>query len=134
MKDIATANFQRICEAYEVLSDPNKRQIYDIYGMEGLTSGLELGSKLDKAEEIKAELERLRRMKEMQKMQAHFRTSGTILANMSLPHWRNGDGLMRGYCSVHYISPSLLIAYHLHSSQPLRTNFLNNHLNAGNII
>ncbi|KAI9111064.1 hypothetical protein K1719_017939 [Acacia pycnantha] len=96
MKDIATANFQRICEAYEVLSDPNKRQIYDIYGMEGLTSGLELGAKLDKAEEIKAELERLRRMKEMQKMSAHFRTSGTILANMSLPHCRNGDGLMRG--------------------------------------
>ncbi|XP_054809472.1 chaperone protein dnaJ 13 [Prosopis cineraria] len=96
MKDIATANFQRICEAYEVLSDPNKRQIYDIYGMEGLTSGLELGSKLDKAEEIKAELERLRRMKEMQKISAHFRTSGTILANMSLPRFRNGDGFMRG--------------------------------------
>ncbi|KAK7309053.1 hypothetical protein RJT34_05478 [Clitoria ternatea] len=96
MKDIATENFQRICEAYEILSDPNKRQIYDIYGMEGLTSGLELGQRLDKAEEIKAELERLKRMKEQEKMAAHFQSSGTILANMSLPHLLNGHGLFRG--------------------------------------
>lgn len=117
MKDIATENFQRICQAYEVLSDPNKRQIYDIYGMEGLTSGLELGSKLDKAEEIKAEMERLRRMKEQEKILTHFATSGTILANMSLPHYLEGDGVMRGYCSVRYISallfflPTLILLY-----------------------
>lgn len=102
MKDIATENFQRICEAYEILSDPNKRQIYDIYGMEGLNSGLELGPRLNRAEEIKAELERLKRMKEREKMTAHFRSSGTILANMSLPHCLYGDGLFRGYCSVHH--------------------------------
>lgn len=131
MKDIATENFQRICQAYEVLSDPYKRQIYDIYGMEGLTSGLELGPKLDKAEEIKAELERLRRMKEQEKISAHFRTSGTILANMSLPHCLNGDGIMRGYCSVHFISPLLLlIADHpYYSIQTLMMNSVNNYLN-----
>lgn len=99
MKDAATENFQRVCEAYEILSDPNKRQIYDIYGMEGLKSGLELGPTLDKAEEIKAELERLKRMREHQKMAAHFRSSGTILANMSLPHLLYGDGFYRGYFS-----------------------------------
>ncbi|XP_030947136.1 chaperone protein dnaJ 13 isoform X2 [Quercus lobata] len=96
MKDIATENFQRICEAYEILSDVNKRQIYDIYGMEGLTSGLELGPKLNKVEELKEELERLRKMKEQEKISAHFRPSGTILANMSLPHLLKGDGIMRG--------------------------------------
>ncbi|KAM4085666.1 hypothetical protein ACJW30_10G044200 [Castanea mollissima] len=96
MKDIATENFQRICEAYEILSDANKRQIYDIYGMEGLTSGLELGPKLNKVEELKEELERLRKMKEQEKISAHFRPSGTILANMSLPHLLKGDGIMRG--------------------------------------
>ncbi|KAG5133784.1 hypothetical protein JHK82_024972 [Glycine max] len=68
MKDIATKNFQQICEAYEILSNPNKRQIYDIYGMEGLTSGLELGPKLNGAKEINAELERLKRMKEQEKV------------------------------------------------------------------
>lgn len=96
MKEIATENFQRICEAYEILSDENKRQIYDIYGMEGLTSGLELGPKLNKVEELKEELERLRRRKEQEKTLAHFRPSGTILANLSLPQFLEGDGIMRG--------------------------------------
>ncbi|KAK7252678.1 hypothetical protein RIF29_36796 [Crotalaria pallida] len=107
MKDIATENFQRICEAYEILSDPNKRQIYDIYGMEGLNSGLELGPRLDKAEEIKAELERLKRMKEREKAAAHFQSSGTILANMSLPHCLDGDGLFRGMAMTSEIQSQL---------------------------
>ncbi|KAA8522228.1 hypothetical protein F0562_012901 [Nyssa sinensis] len=96
MKEIATENFQRICEAYEILSDENKRQIYDIYGMEGLTSGLELGPKLNKAEEIKEELERLRRRKEQGKVSAHVQPSGSILANLSLPQFLAGGGIMRG--------------------------------------
>lgn len=95
MKEIATQNFQRICEAYEILSDENKRQIYDIYGMEGITSGLELGPKLDKVEEIKEELERLRRSKELEKL-AHLRPTGSILANVSLPEFLDGDGIMTG--------------------------------------
>ena len=99
MKEIATENFQRICEAYEILSDESKRQIYDIYGMEGLTSGLELGPKLNKAEEIKEELERLRRRKEQEKVSAHVRPSGSILANLSLPQFLDGRGIMRGYNS-----------------------------------
>ncbi|MBA0584357.1 hypothetical protein Gorai_015173 [Gossypium raimondii] len=53
-----------IFEAYKILSDENKRQIYDIYGMEGLNSGLELGPKLNKLEEIKEQLEKLRRVEE----------------------------------------------------------------------
>jgi len=68
-----------------------------------LTSGLELGPKLNGAEEIKAELERLKRMKEREKVAAHFQSSGTILANMSLPRYLNGNGLLRGYRSVHHI-------------------------------
>ncbi|XP_031128595.1 chaperone protein dnaJ 13-like [Ipomoea triloba] len=96
MKDIATENFQRICEAYEILSDETKRQIYDIYGMEGLTSGLELGPKLNKAEEIKEELERLRHQKELEKVAAHIRPSGSILANLSLPQFLQGKGIMKG--------------------------------------
>ncbi|KAK7367786.1 hypothetical protein VNO80_09804 [Phaseolus coccineus] len=107
MKDIATENFQRICEAYEILSDPHKRQIYDIYGMEGLTSGLELGPKLNGAEEIKAELERLKKMKEREKMAAHFLPSGTILANMSLPGYLDGGGLLQGMAMTSEIQSHL---------------------------
>ncbi|XP_043697637.1 chaperone protein dnaJ 13-like [Telopea speciosissima] len=96
MKDIATENFQRICEAYEILTDEHKRQIYDIYGMEGLTSGLELGPKLNKAEEIKETFERLRRQKEEEKVYSHIRPSGSIVAALSLPQFLSGGGIMSG--------------------------------------
>ena len=107
MKEIATENFQRICKAYEILSDGNKRQIYDIYGMEGLNSGLELGQKLSKVEEIKEQLEKLKRMKEQQKSLAHLRPSGTILANLSLPQFLDGDGIMEGYCPFLFLCCSI---------------------------
>lgn len=97
MKEIATENFQRVCEAYEILTDENKRIIYDIYGMEGLISGLELGPKLEKVDEIKEELERLQRQREREKASPNIRSSGSLLANLSWPDLLDGDGFMRGY-------------------------------------
>eukprot|EP01007_Sphenomonas_quadrangularis_P003293 NODE_626_length_1293_cov_129.397106_g493_i0.p1 GENE.NODE_626_length_1293_cov_129.397106_g493_i0~~NODE_626_length_1293_cov_129.397106_g493_i0.p1 ORF type:complete len:344 (-),score=72.97 NODE_626_length_1293_cov_129.397106_g493_i0:185-1216(-) len=38
-RDEAEKKFKKICEAYEVLSDPKKRAIYDKYGEDGLRFG-----------------------------------------------------------------------------------------------
>ncbi|KAI4364852.1 hypothetical protein MLD38_020889 [Melastoma candidum] len=96
MKEVATQNFQRICEAYEILTDENRRQIYDLYGMEGLNSGLELGPRLNKVDELKEELERLKRRKEQEKMLAQFRPSGTVVTKLSLPDFLCGHGIVKG--------------------------------------
>jgi curved DNA-binding protein CbpA len=39
VKDQAQQAFSRLQEAYEVLSDPERRQVYDVYGKQGLDAG-----------------------------------------------------------------------------------------------
>ena len=43
-----------------MLIDSQKRQVYDIYGLEGLTSGLQVGSHLRSREELRQEWERFK--------------------------------------------------------------------------
>lgn len=54
--------FQKIKNAHEVLSDPNRRTIYDLYGERGLrTEGWEVVERRKTVQEIKDEYEHLRR-------------------------------------------------------------------------
>ena len=47
-----------VVSCMQVLIDPMKRQVYDIYGKQGLRSGLEVGEHLNTAEDIKKQWEK----------------------------------------------------------------------------
>ncbi|GMH44031.1 hypothetical protein BSKO_11965 [Bryopsis sp. KO-2023] len=60
LREKAAEGFAVINEAYEVLSSPPKRQVYDIYGKQGLAAGLDVGTKLKSVDELKAQWEKFR--------------------------------------------------------------------------
>ncbi|GAX82917.1 hypothetical protein CEUSTIGMA_g10343.t1 [Chlamydomonas eustigma] len=67
LKDGAQEAFGKLQEAYEVLGDEQKRQIYDIYGKQGLNAGFELGERLKSREELKKEWEDFKKKQELDK-------------------------------------------------------------------
>lgn len=69
-KKQADVFFNKIKNAYEILSDPNKREIYNRYGMEGLNvQGLEIITRTKSPAEIIAELDRLKYEEEQRRLQ-----------------------------------------------------------------
>ncbi|KXZ42222.1 hypothetical protein GPECTOR_179g245 [Gonium pectorale] len=64
LKERAQEVFGKLQEAYEILSDPNRRQIYDVYGKTGLAAGFELGTKLESVEELKKKWEEFKKKQE----------------------------------------------------------------------
>ncbi|XP_048737350.1 dnaJ homolog subfamily C member 11-like isoform X2 [Ostrea edulis] len=83
--------FNKIKNAHEILCDPNKREIYNRFGMEGLNvEGLELVSRTKSPAEIIAELDRLKYEQEQRKLQ---RTSpvGEIEVKINATNLFEGD-------------------------------------------
>lgn len=86
MQGIATENFQKVREAYEILSDERQRMIYDLYGMEGLKSGLELGPKMKTGgeDEDSKSFEKLWQQRWQRQMSKPVQHSGSLLVDLSL--------------------------------------------------
>lgn len=76
--------FNRTKKAYEILSDPHKRVIYDCLGTKGLeTEGWEIVQKTRTPAEIKEEYERLAKEREERKLQQRTNPKGSIIVNVN---------------------------------------------------
>eukprot|EP00795_Rhopilema_esculentum_P007159 gene7159-12817_t len=77
-KQVAEKLFNKVGKAYEVLNNPDKRAIYDIYGHKGLLAGWEVVERHRTPQEIQDEYERLRRQKEEQRLLQRTNPKGSI--------------------------------------------------------
>ena len=68
-KTAAETLFGRLKEAHAVLSDPEKRIVYDVYGKKGLEASWELVPRTRTQSEIREEYERLQRRQEEERLQ-----------------------------------------------------------------
>ncbi|CAG9460036.1 unnamed protein product [Pedinophyceae sp. YPF-701] len=80
LKQQAAELFHQVVEAYEVLSNEEKRRIYDVYGVAGLKSGLEITTRDDTLDDIKREWERFR----IEREEARLRRQVTSKSAFSL--------------------------------------------------
>uniref|UniRef100_A0A3B3Y100 DnaJ homolog subfamily C member 11 n=1 Tax=Poecilia mexicana TaxID=48701 RepID=A0A3B3Y100_9TELE len=79
LKRQAEALFNLVHEAYEVLSEPQARAIYDIYGKRGLdVDGWEVVERKRSPAEIREEYERLQREREERRLQQRTNPKGSI--------------------------------------------------------
>lgn len=83
-KQKAELLFNRTKRAYEVLSDPHKRAIYDSLGVKGLaTEGWEIVHRTKTPQEIREEYERLAREREERRLQQRTNPRGNIVINVN---------------------------------------------------
>lgn len=84
LKQKAELLFNRTKRAYEVLSDPHKRAIYDSLGVQGLqTEGWEIVHRTKTPQEIREEYERLARDREERRLQQRTNPKGNITINVN---------------------------------------------------
>ncbi|GAA5995264.1 J domain-containing protein [Rhodotorula paludigena] len=78
LKPAADARFQHVSHAYEILSDPHKRAIYDELGEAGLKTNWEVATKGKTAAELRAEYERLNRQQVEQNVENLVKSKGEV--------------------------------------------------------
>nr|CAD7431486.1 unnamed protein product [Timema monikensis] len=76
--------FNKTKKAYEVLSDPHQRAIYDSLGTRGLeTEGWEIVQRTKTPQEIREEYERLAREREERRLQQRTNPKGNVTVNIN---------------------------------------------------
>ncbi|GBG78739.1 hypothetical protein CBR_g27963 [Chara braunii] len=97
MQDVAKEQFNRVRDAYEILSDEGRRQVYDIYGLEGLKSGLEIGERLKTKEEIREEFERAQIRQSERRLRSRLHQTGTMAMTIGLNELWESRESQRGF-------------------------------------
>jgi DnaJ homolog subfamily C member 11 len=88
MREVAARSFGKIHEAYDVLIDEEKRKIYDVYGSEGVRSGLEVSmNKRKTVEEMRREYEYAQRQIARERADAVYQQSGAYEFKFSGAHF-----------------------------------------------
>ncbi|KAI9299162.1 DnaJ-domain-containing protein [Neoconidiobolus thromboides FSU 785] len=77
-RKLAQSQFQYLQKAYEVLSDPNTRAIYDTYGEKGLTMPWTVGHSLKTPEQLRKEYEKMAQKKREQDLENLVKTKTSI--------------------------------------------------------
>ncbi|BGP51247.1 hypothetical protein JCM10450v2_007176 [Rhodotorula kratochvilovae] len=78
LKPAADARFAQVQHAYEVLSDPHRRAIYDELGASGLKTSWEVATKGKTAAELRAEYERMNQEKLEQSVENLVKSKGEL--------------------------------------------------------
>ncbi|KDQ10263.1 hypothetical protein BOTBODRAFT_36373 [Botryobasidium botryosum FD-172 SS1] len=77
-RKIAEAKFRQVQRAYEVLTSPQRRAVYDALGEEGLKTNWEVGQKFKSPEELRAEFDRLTRKRTLATAESLVRARGNL--------------------------------------------------------
>jgi len=91
-KDTAEKIFDQVRKAYETLSNPQTRMIYDIYGQKGLDAGWHMIERQRTPAEIKEEYERLQREKEERRMEQITNPTGSLKLEVNATNFFSNDG------------------------------------------
>ncbi|KAG0266192.1 hypothetical protein DFQ27_009959 [Actinomortierella ambigua] len=102
LKEAAETKFHIINKAFEVLSDPQTRAIYDTFGEEGLKTKWEVGQKLKTPEELRAEYARLAREQREQELESLVRSRNDITMQLDMSRVFNNREAPSPFAGTHF--------------------------------